>query len=119
MVVPNHLISIENFDKTNNIELVKIAHHNAHILNQMKNPVRQYNNQNSERLTSSLNPTNLLSFRNNLITNASQYGNKPVKFVVKEEQTNQQNFNVMHNTTPKILPIVKNSARTSKPGFRR
>jgi hypothetical protein len=124
MVVPNHLISVENFDNTNKVELVQIAHHNAHILNHLKNPIRQYSNhitdlQKTGSLASFLNhATNALPFHSNFVMNASNYGNKQVKPVTKQE-FNQHNFEIMKNTTPNILTIIQNSAQTSKPGFRR
>lgn len=44
----DHLISIPNFDSTNKAQLAQIAHHNAHILRQIKgshaSPVTQYHN---------------------------------------------------------------------------
>jgi hypothetical protein len=121
--IPNHLISVANFEKTNKAELVHIAHYNAHILKQFKNPIRQYHNQYSimpqksmvvssglAAQASNLSP-NILPYQNNFIKPSQHHGNA----LPKHESSQLNYITGGHGSTPKISSAMKMSTQIGKP----
>lgn len=135
---PNeHLISIANFDSTNNAQLAQIAHHNAQILRQIKGlhpPITSYHNPypmfasahhgNGKNVfvhTNIIHPSLPDSSTNNLLTSSSNVAQTIVphnmkhnfvspkpSFLGKAEMNSPFKFlNSIHTSTAKIPGLIK------------
>lgn len=119
------LISVGNFDASNKQQIAQIAHHNAHILRQIKGmhpPVTQYHN--PFPIFPPVNPS-----KNSPIASNGVYLHSPYQNAIVQSQKQQSNdkfpstqnlissssSNVAQSVTPK-LPPLKNYV-VGKPSF--